>query len=709
MEFRIADTFTDSLARLTGDEQKAIKTTAFDLQLNPSHPSLQFHRLEKPKDPNFWSIRVSKDVRIIVHRTKTSLLLCYVGHHDDSYQWAERRKLETHPKTGAAQFVEIRERVEEITIPRYVEAAPVPKPPLFAALTDSELLGYGVPSEWLPDVRKASEESLLELADHLPKEAAEALLDLATGAIPQPVSISAEPLEPVVYSFKPEAIPSLKELAVPTAKSFQHPDAQRRFRLIGSAEELERALEYPWEKWTVFLHPAQRELVERDYSGPARVAGSAGTGKTIVAVHRAVYLAQKYPDARLLLTTFSEPLSNALGTKLRYLLGNQPRLGERIEVHSLNAIGKRLYETNIGKPRFATTDILRELLSNAAQETPDSRFPLQFLLSEWEQVVDAWQLASWESYRDVVRLGRKTRLKEPQRAIAWSIFEKLKVALKAKQLITLSEMFSELATFYSTHVSRPFEFLIVDEAQDVSIAQLRFLAAVGKDNPNSLFFAGDLGQRIFQQPFSWKVLGVDVRGRATTLRINYRTSHQIRMKADRLLGPEMADVDGIVEQRKSTISVFNGPPPTIQTLDSIEAESKIVSEWIKSRAQEGFLPHEIAIFVRSPSELDRARAATELAAVPFKILDNRVETVHGKASIATMHLAKGLEFRAVAVMACDDEIIPLQQRIETVADDSDLEEVYNTERQLLYVACTRARDHLLVTGVAPASEFLDDF
>ncbi len=709
MEYRIADTFTDSLTRLTGDEQKAVKTTAFDLQLNPAHPGLQFHKLDKAKDPNFWSIRVSKDVRIIVHRTRNSLLLCYVGHHDDSYQWAERRKLETHPTTGAAQFVEVRERVKEITIPKYVEAAPVPKPTLFSELTDTELLGYGVPSEWFRDVRNVTEESLLELADHLPKEAAEALLDLATGVIPQSVSISAAPLEAVVYSPKPEAIPSLPELAVPTAKSFQHPDAQRRFRLIGSAEELERALEYPWEKWTVFLHPAQRELVERDLNGPARVAGSAGTGKTIVAVHRAVYLARKYPDARLLLTTFSEPLSNALGTKLRYLIGNQPRLGERIEVHSLNAIGKRLYETNIDKPRFVTAETLRELLSNVAKGTPDNRFSLQFLLSEWEQVVDAWQLTSWESYRDVVRLGRKTRLKEPQRAIAWSIFEKVKVALKAKQLITLSEMFSALATFYSTHVSRPFEFVIVDEAQDASIAQLRFLAAVGKDSPNSLFFAGDLGQRIFQQPFSWKALGVDVRGRATTLRINYRTSHQIRMKADRLLGPEMADVDGIVEQRKSAISVFNGPPPTIQTLDSIEAEAKSVGKWIKAKAEEGLLPHEIAIFVRSSSELDRARAAAELSAIPFKILDDRVETVHGKASIATMHLAKGLEFRAVAVMACDDEIIPLQQRIETVADDSDLEEVCNTERQLLYVACTRARDHLLVTSVAPASEFLDDF
>ena len=703
MEFRIADTFTDSLARLTGEEQKAVKTTAFDLQLNPAHPGLQFHKLERAKDPNFWSIRVSRDVRIIVHRTGTSLLLCYVGHHDDSYQWAERRKLETHPKTGAAQLVEIRERVEEITIPKYVEAAPAPKPPLFAGISDSELLGYGVPSEWLPDVRKTNEDSLLELADHLPKEAAEALLDLATGKIPQIFVPAGQPLS--LETLQQSAIAK----ATVTKESFEHPDAQRRFRVINTPEELQQALDYPWEKWTVFLHPAQRELVERDFSGPTRIAGSAGTGKTIVAVHRAVFLARKDEDSRVLLTTFSEPLSNALATKLRHLIGNQPRLGDRIEVQALNVIGKRLYERNIGKLRFATTDMLRELLSKTAQETPESRFSLQFLVSEWEQVVDAWQLATWESYRDVVRLGRKTRLKEPQRAVAWSIFEKVKAALKTKQLITLSQMFSELAAFYSTNVSRPFEFIIVDEAQDVGIAQLRFLAALAKDCPNGLFFAGDLGQRIFQQPFSWKALGVDVRGRATMLRINYRTSHQIRMKADRLLGPEMADVDGIVEQRRATISVFNGPPPTIQTFDSIEAERNSVSDWLKARTQEGLLPHEVAIFVRSATELDRARAAAELAALPFKVLDDRVETVHGKASIATMHLAKGLEFRAVAVMACDDEIIPLQQRIETVADDSDLEEVYNTERQLLYVACTRARDHLLVTSVAPASEFLDDF
>src|SRR3989454_8966464 len=715
MAFLIADTFTDSLARLTGDEQKAVKTTAFDLQMNPSSPGMQLHKLDRAKDKNFWSVRVTGDIRLIVHKTGNSLLLCYVNHHNEAYQWAERRKLETHPKTGAAQLVEIRERVQEITIPKYVEPELTAglNPLLFASLSDSELLGYGVPSEWLPDVRNANEESLLELADHLPKEAAEALLDLATGVTPQ----TARPIPlpsgiglrvEISRSVRPRAIPPQSELAAVLAESFEHPDAKRRFRLINNLEELERALDYPWEKWTVFLHPAQRELVERQYNGPARVSGSAGTGKTIVAVHRVVYLARKNPDSRLLLTTFSDPLSNALRTKLRHLIGTEPRLGERIEVHAMNSIGKRLYEVNIGKPQFAGPQKIRELIQQAALDTSENRFSLQYLITEWEQVVDAWHLDTWESYRDVARLGRKTRLKEPQRAVIWSIFDRVRSDLKAQELITRSEMFSRLAAFYAGNVSVPFDFLVVDEAQDVGIAQLRFLAALGRDRGNSLFFAGDLGQRIFQQLFSWKALGVDVRGRSTTLKVNYRTSHQIRMQADRLLGPELTDVDGNTEERKSTVSLFNGPPPTIQTLASIEQESKTVSDWLKARTKEGILPHEIAIFVRSATELERATAAAGGANIPFKVLDEKVETSSGKLSVSTMHLAKGLEFRAVAVMACDDEIIPLQERIETVADDPELQEVYNTERQLLYVACTRARDHLLITSVTPSSEFLDD-
>src|SRR5690349_17983855 len=193
MDFRIADTFTESLARLTGEEQKAVKTTAFDLQINPASPGMNFHRLAKSRDKGFCSVRVNQDIRLIVHRTDRSLLLCYVGHHDRAYAWAERRKLETHPATGAAQLVEIRERVQEVIVPTHVpaQASAIPKAPLFARLSDAELLGHGVPPEWLADVRRATDDTLLGLADHLPAEAAEALLELATGGTPRkPVPVA---------------------------------------------------------------------------------------------------------------------------------------------------------------------------------------------------------------------------------------------------------------------------------------------------------------------------------------------------------------------------------------------------------------------------------------------------------------------------------------------------------------------------------------
>jgi superfamily I DNA/RNA helicase len=685
MEFRIADTFTDSLARLTGDEQKSAKTTAFDLQLNPAHPSLKFHKLNKARDKSFWSVRVSTDVRLIVHRTDSSLMLCYVGHHDAAYHWAEQRKIEVHPKTGSAQMVEVRETVQEIVVPLYVQQ----QQPLFESIAGDDLLAYGVPPEWLPDVRRiADEDSLLKLVDHLPKEAAEALLDLATGGRPSTVPKTAQ--------------------SIPSADPFNHPDAQRRFRVMSNLEELERALEFPWEKWTIFLHPAQRQLIERDYNGPARVAGSAGTGKTIVALHRAVFLARSHPAGRVLLTTFSETLANSLRTKLRALIYHEPRLGERIEVHALDAIAQRLYSLHFGKALIADRETVRGLIQQAALTVPHHKFSLSFLLSEWEQVVDAWQLETWESYRDVIRLGRKTRLAENQRTVLWQIFAHVRSELSKRSLITQSGIFSHLASHYASGASSPFDFIVVDEAQDIGVAQLRFLAALAGTRPKALFFAGDLGQRIFQQPFSWKTLGVDVRGRSSTLKINYRTSHQIRMQADRLLGPEVTDVDGNAESRKGTVSIFNGPPPSIQTSNTATIERDQVAEWLRARQSDRIAPGEIGIFVRSNDEIPRARAAAEAAALPFLVLDEKMELDPARASISTMHLAKGLEFRSVVVMACDDDVIPLQSRIESVSDQSDLDEVYATERHLLYVACTRARDHLLVIGVSPASEFLAD-
>lgn len=710
MTFLIADTFSDSLGRLTGDEQKAVKTTAFDLQMNPAAPGHQFHRLDKARDRNFWSVRVNADIRLIVHRSEQSLMLCYVDHHDRAYDWAERRRLETHPKTGAAQFVEVRETVKEVVVPAYVPAPappslparPAPAAPTrpFALVPDDDLLSFGVPGTWLRDVREATELTLLSLIDRLPAEAAEALLELATGGTPRlaPVLVAREPAtawpEPPV-----EAPP-------PLPPAFAHPDAQRRFRVVASVEELQRALEFPWDKWTVYLHPAQRQLVERQFSGPAKAAGSAGTGKTIVALHRAVHLTRAHADARVLLTTFSEPLANALRSRLARLVGNEPRLAERIDVDALPAVGRRLYTARLGSLALATDEQVRTLIAAAAADLK-SRFGLSFLLGEWRHVVDAWQVADWPAYRDLVRLGRKVRLPEARRADAWAVFERVRQGLQARGLLTEAGMFTRLAEALAASGPAPYAFAVVDEAQDLSVAQLRFLAALGRGRPDALFFAGDSGQRIFQQPFSWKALGIDIRGRSTSLCVNYRTSERIRAYADRLLESESRDADGDVERRQA-VSTFSGPPPDVWVKSDAAAESAAAGQWLRDRLAAGLAPHECAVFVRSDAQLDRARAAVSASGATARLLDGRADVRSGAVVVGAMHLAKGLEFKAVAVMACDDQILPLQERLEAVGDDGDLQETYNSERQLLYVACTRARDHLLVSGVAPASEFLDD-
>lgn len=692
MEFRIADTFTDSLARLTAQEQKAAKMTAFDLQLDPTSNGLSFHKLDRAKDANFWSVRVNIDIRMIVHRTQSSLLLVYVDHHDDAYKWAERRKIERHPTTGAMQLVEVRERVQEVDIYLPKEAAePVAAPvaeavKLFDNLRKFELMAFGVPEEWVNDVRNATEVTLFDIIEHLPQEAQESLLKLAVGEKPQPPEPAPEDIDP-----------------------FAHPDAQRRFRVLTNAEELKQALDYPWDKWAVFLHPAQSDLVEKSFSGPTRVSGSAGTGKTIVALHRAVYLARANPDATVLLTTFSKVLANSLRIKLNSLAGGEPTLAARIDVKAISAVGYDLYTERFGQPQIAAPAVIRSLITKAASEIEGHRFSTHFLVGEWEDVVDAWQLRTWDEYRDVSRLGRKTRIGGKQREMLWSIFEQVRKGLAERGAVTWSDVFGRLTQTMTQDGSAPYDFAVVDEAQDLGVSEARFFATMAVGRKDGLFFAGDLGQRIFQQPFSWKALGLDVRGRSFTLRINYRTSHQIRVHADRLLPATVSDVDGISEGRRGTVSMFDGPSPMVEGCTDADHESQIVGQWIADRLQEGCVPHEVSVFVRSDAELKRARAAVKAAGARSVELSDKVEVEAGAIAVSTMHFAKGLEFRSVVVMACDDDVIPQLERIETVADDADLEEVYNTERHLLYVACTRARDHLLVTGITPVSEFVDDF
>ncbi|MGB7323757.1 MAG: AAA family ATPase [Rubripirellula sp.] len=441
MQFRISDTFTDSLARLTGDEQKAVKTTAFDLQMNPANPGLQFHRIERSKDKHFWSVRAGRDIRVIVHKTDASLLLCFVDHHDKAYQWAEKRKLETHPRTGAAQLVEIRETIREIEVPSYVEPTPQPATPCLAGIVREDLLTYGVPEPWVDDCLAANEDVLLSIAERLPSEAAEALLVLATGGRPEPRTIAAENADP-----------------------FSHPDALARFRVLDNADELAAALDAPWEKWIVFLHPAQRGFVDRSFNGPARVSGSAGTGKTIVAIHRAA-AAMKSNQGHVLLTTFSEELAKSLRQKVK-LLVPADRLGVSLPdpndpptlvVASLGEIAKQFWAAESGPVNAVGDAELLELIQTIVADDEEVSLSRQFLLDEWNDVVDGWNLTDWPAYRDFKRLGRKTRLRESGRKQVWDVCERLRDELSQQGVKTMAMVYSELAE----SVNCPFRGVVV--------------------------------------------------------------------------------------------------------------------------------------------------------------------------------------------------------------------------------------------------------
>lgn len=672
MTLRIADTFTDALTRLTGQEQAAVKQAAFDLQVNPASPGLSLHRVDRARDKDFWTARVNRDIRIVLHKRGSDTLLAWVGHHDDAYRWAERRRLEVHPTTGAAQLVEVRERVQEIVVP---VTAPTAHPPLFARTPEATLLLCGVPADWLPDVRAATEDTLLDLDEHLPAEAMEALINLSAGIAPAP--------------------------AAPTPDPFEHPDAQRRFRLLADSDELRRALEYPWEKWTTYLHPAQRAFVEKDFAGPARVTGSAGTGKTVVALHRAVRLARADASARVLLTTYNERLADSLRRKLVLLASPS-----NVAVSDLRTAALADHERLLGPVRIANAAETRDILGEASEgHTVDD----VFLREEWRLIVDARDVRDPASYRSLPRHGRKTRLTGDRRDALWTIFERTRTLLRERGLKTYSEALHDTVAALGAAGPPPFDHIVIDEAQDLSLAELRYLKAACSGEANGLFFAGDIGQRIFRPPFAWAAEGIEIRGRSRFLRVNYRTSRQIRAQSDLLLPSRLIELDGAEEDRTGVQSVFDGPPPSIRTFESEQAEIEAVAKWIAEVTSDGIRPEEIGILVRSSDQFARAERSIRAAGMEHDSVIARQSPEAGRVLLATMHAAKGLEFRAVAVMACDAKVLPLQRRLLEAADGTALEEIFSKERHLLYVAATRARERLIVSGVAPVSDFLQDF
>lgn len=680
MNFAVADSFQRSLTRLTADEQTLAKAAVFDFQLNPAAPGFSYEKLHRAKDRNFRSARLNADLRFIVHQQGENVCVCYVGHHEDAYRWAERHKQEVHPVTGAMQLVEVVERTEEVV--RQVIREEVLNPPLFRNYEREYIVALGVPENWLDAVMAVStDDGLLELVSHLPQEAGERLLELADGKpVPRP-----EPVRAI--------------------SPYEHPDAKRRFKMIDSKDALREALDYPWEQWIVFLHPMQRKAVERKYRGPARVSGAAGTGKTVVALHRAAHLARSYENERVLLTTFSRTLAFRLRHQADLLLSADRSVRERVTIEHVHKLARDVWGKGTGRTfQPLANEILLEVLERA-NNGRKAQFPLSFVRSEWEGVIEPGGIRSWDEYKGASRANRGTPLGARQRQALWAIFEAAQRTLAQRGLMSWEGLCFEAAALVAAGMP-PFRHVVADEYQDLGPAELKFLKSLVPEREDNLFLCGDSGQRIYKGSNSWLSLGIDVRGRASSLTVNYRTTEQIRRFADRILGDCPDTSTGEAEQRKS-VSLLRGPEPQLQAFGTIAEEIAGIADAIRGLIAEGYSPEDIAIFAHGQALLkERAQAACRTAGVPCRELSDETPVSGSDVSIGTMHRAKGLEFKVVFVIGCDEKRMPMRAVLDRLTDAADRDAFIEQERRLLYVACTRARERLFVTHAGPKSRFL---
>jgi hypothetical protein len=671
MKVILADTLTTSLQRLPAAAQAAAKQSVFDFQVSPKSPGIQFHRIDKSRDKNFWSARVDRDLRLVIHKLGEVAVLCYVGHHEDAYTWAENRKLEAHPDTGAAQFVVIDERVEQVVkrVVREVEE----EPPVFGKFERDYLLALGVPDELLDAVKVVTRARLDELIPLLPEEATERLFQLADGhPVPRPVKVTA-------------------------ADPFAHPDAQRRFKVVDSADELRQALEAGWDKWVVFLHPSQRTVIERDAAGPVKVSGSAGTGKTVVALHRAAHLLKQDPKARVLLTTYSTTLAARLEQQMDLLVPRDSSERKRLTVMHLHKVARDLWVEANRRPLKVVDE--RSLVRHIEQalRIPDAgTLNPAFVRAEWTTIIDPNHLQTFDAYRGASRAGRGTPLGARQKRILWNVVERLRSSLGAAGLLTWDTLCHEAAQVLTKSPKKRFDHVVADEVQDFGAADLVFLRSLVSEGRNDLFLCGDVGQRIYKMRTSWSALGVNVKGRSTRLKVNYRTTGQIRRFADRLLASSLADDDGEVETRE-TVSLLSGPEPDVVSFPTVEKEIDGVVAWLKPLVGQGYKPRDIAIFGRTEAVVERAERALDRAGIARVNLKDDEPLVDGAIAVGTMHRAKGLEFKIVVAMGCETGQVPLAAALNGHVDDADRDAALEQEKSLLYVALTRARERSLVT------------
>lgn len=662
-----------SLESLNASDTKRVTDFIPKFYANPANPGISLERVTRAKDKNLWSARITQALRAVIYKDGDTWALMYAGQHDDAYNWAENRRVELNARTGALQIVEFTETIEQQLGDRLAE-----QPGLLDDHSDEYLLSLGLPPSWLPVTRKlVTESDLFLILDKLPEEVAERLLSLAEGVLVTP------PLP--INSDAPQQ---------------DNEDTRRRFITITSSDELNRMLDAPFATWIGFLHPSQRKLATGNFKGPVKVTGSAGTGKTVVAMHRARHLARQ--GKRVLVTSFVGTLCDNIRRSLK-LLCSEDEL-ENITTTTVASQAGRVLKQGKLEFRVASDEEIQQLLRQ--QVTQDCPLDLSALWLEWKFVIQPHGIATWEEYRKVSRAGRGQSLSLKGRKQVWTIFDAVFKQLRLQNQIDWAGYYRQACELLTSgQVSSAFDAVIVDEVQDLKPQELKFLAALAGTQPNSLMMVGDGGQRIYQGRFSLKSLGINVQGRSHILKINYRTTEQIRRFADRLIDAESDDLDGSTEKRSDTISLFKGPEPSLHPFSEEQEQAEFVTAEIQALLDRGFLPGDIGIFGRIKRLLNSVEGQLEIANIPYLRLDEQADQLNA-VHTGTMHRAKGLEFKAVFVIHAAEGFIPLPQSLEGALDQQSSEEAIAQEKHLLYVSVTRARDLIYLCWVGQPSRFL---
>lgn len=711
-----ADFFT-AFASIPRQRQNKVVNFINKFRNNPTSPGINYEKVINAFDPNIRSVRIDDTYRGIVLKPKNSnvYLLLWVDHHDDAYKWAVRKKCIINAQTGSIQVFDVEESTEaiqhnevvnqnkvDVIEPQQVEV----KGPIFKDISDEILIKVGVPEETLATVRKICSASDLDKnINLLPPDAYEALYFLAEGYS----------VEEVLEEFGKKDEEEIDTEDFDAA--LNNINTQQKFIVLDDEdgqEELKEILAAPLEKWRVFLHPTQRKIVEKNFNGPARVLGGAGTGKTVVAMHRAKWLAENVfnkSNEKILFTTFTRNLAEDIKSNLRKICS--PEIMKRIDVVNIDAwiidfLRKHNYNYKViyGKE---LEKLWERALTMASSEV---KVPESFYKEEWEKVVIPNDVTTKSEYIKVARLGRGIRLDRKARILVWNVFEEFKTLMNEAGVRDADTAMMEARILLQSYGKiLPYKSVIVDESQDLGMQAFKLIRQIaGEEHKNDIFIVGDTHQRIYSNKVVLSKCGINIRGRSHRLKINYRTTEETRAWAFNLLnGIKFDDLDNGEEDNKGYKSLVHGPAPQVVNFKNINEEVDYIAKNIKELEEQGIELNNICLVARTDRQLDMYKELLRDRMIKsYKIHRKEAEDRQNKSiRVATMHRIKGLEFDYVFLVGANDGVVPLRSVIESASDNVIKNQRIIAERSLLYVAATRAKKSVFVSSYGKKSEFLN--